>query len=504
MRTMLLKRIEQLASLNPQRSAITFVGQSYSYAALGEAVERLRGSLAARGIGPGDSVAVILPNCPHFVLAHLAVLGLGAVCVPVSVQHKAREIAWQIEDTEARAFIGWENLAGESEKALAQSESLKLRVYLGDQPPEGAESLVNLVAGGERLPAADLEESALAAIIYTAGTGGHPRGVELTHNGFTEQVVELGGMLRIRDTDIFSGTIPFSGIAGLTLCVHLPLAFGAEMHIQSRFHPGDALECLHNGSVTVCIANPAAFAAMASFPSVEKYDLGNLRYAISCENKLTEQIARDVEEKLKIRIFEGYGTTESGGIVALNLFPELTERGSVGQPVRGYEIAVLDESGKMTPPGIVGHVAVRGPSLMSGYHNRPEKTRQVVRDGWLLTGDRGRLDADGNLFITGHSSSLIVKGGFPVCASEVEEVIAGLPHVKDVAVVGIPDPMLGEEIRACVVLKEGAVIGPIEIIEYVRERVAAYKCPKTVKIYKELPRTTSGKIIRNRLSEDRL
>ena len=501
---MLLKRFEHFIAQDAQRSAITFGGQSYSYAALNEAVERLRGSLAAQGVQRGDCVAVMLPNCPHFVIAHLAVLGLGAVSVPVNVQHKAREIAWQIEDTEARAFIGWENLAGESEKAVSQAESLRLRVYLGDQRPEGTHSLVDLITNGEKLPAAeDLDESALAAVMYTAGTGGHPRGVELTHGNFAAHAEETGGLLRIRESDVFSGTVPYSGIAGLTMCVHLPLAFGSEMHIQSRFHPGDALHCLHDARVTVFVANPAAFAAMTGFPSAEKYDLTCLRYAISCENKLTEQVARDAEEKLKIHIFEGYGTTETGGLVALNLFPGLTERGSVGQPIRSHEIAVVDESGMPVLAGVVGQVAVRGLSLMRGYHNRPEKTRQVMHDGWLLTGDRGYLDAQGNLFITGHSSALILKGGFPVCASELEEVIAGLPHVKDVAVVGVPDPVLGEEIRACVVLKEGAVIGPIEIIEYVRERVAAYKCPKTVKMYKELPRTTAGKIIRNQLKEDR-
>jgi len=501
---MLLKRIEHFAARESQTSAITFGGQSYSYAALNEAIERLRGALAAHGVGRGDCVAIMLPNCPHFVIAHLAVMGLGAVCVPVNVQHKAREIAWQIEDTEARAFIGWENLAGESEKAVSQAESLRLRVYLGDQRPEGTQSLVDLIANGESLSAAaDLDESALAAVMYTAGTGGHPRGVELTHGNFAAYAEETGGMLRIRETDVFSGTVPYSGIAGLTVCVHLPLAFGAEMHIQSRFHPGDALKCLHDARVTVFVANPAAYAAMVGFPSAEKYDLASLRYAISCENKLTDQIVRDAEEKLKIRIFEGYGATETGGVIALNLFPELTERGSVGQPIRAHEIAVLDEDGKPVLTGIVGQVAARGPSLMRGYHNRPEKTRQIMHDGWLLTGDRGYLDAQGNVFITGHSSALILKGGFPVCATELEEVIAGLPHVKDVAVVGIPDPVLGEEIRACVVLKEGAVIGPIEIIEYVRERVAAYKCPKTVKMYKELPRTAAGKIIRNQLKEDR-
>jgi long-chain acyl-CoA synthetase len=502
---MMLRQIERLTAQNPQHAAIHFAGQSYSYAALNEAVERLRGALSAHGVARSDCVAIMLPNCPHFVIAHLAIMGLGAVSVPVNVQHKAREIAWQIEDSEACAFIGWENLAVESEKALGQAESLRLRVYLGDQRPEGSLSLVDLLTDGERLPAAtDLDESVLACVIYTAGTSGHPRGVELTHGSLAAHAEEMGGTLRIHDTDVFYAMLPYSGVAGLTAGVHLPLTFGAATHVQSRFHPGDALACLQEARVTVFVANPSAYAAMAGFPSSDKYDLTSLRYAVSCENKLSELIARDVEEKLKIRIFEGYSTTETGGIVTLNLFPGLTGRGSVGQPIRSHEISIMDESGNPLPPGDAGQVAVRGPSLMRGYHNRPEKSRQVMQNDWMLTGDRGYVDAQGNLFITGHSSALIVKGGFPVCASEIEGVIGGLPHVKDVAVIGIPDPVLGEEIRACVVLKEGAVIGPVEIIEYVRERVAAYKCPKTVKMYKELPRTPTGKIIRSQLREDRL
>jgi long-chain acyl-CoA synthetase len=501
---MLLKKLERFAEQNPDHVAVAFGGQSYSYAALNTAVERLRGALAAQGITRGDCVAIMLPNCPHFVIAHLAVLGLGAVSVPVNIQHKSREIAWQIEDSEARAFIGWTNLAAEAEKAVPQSESLRVRVYLGDELPEHAASLLEFIQNGERLPSIeDCEESSLAAIMYTAGTGGHPRGVELTHGSFDAQASEMSALLRIRETDIFLGTIPFSGIAGLTMNVHLPLTCGAEMQIQSRFHPGDALECLQNSHVSIFVTNPPALASISSFPAVEKHDLSGLRYVISCECKLTEQIARETEEKLKIRIYEGYGTTESCGIVALNLFPGLTERGSVGQPLPSHELAIWDELGKPAPADTPGQVVVRGPGIMHGYRNRPEKTRQVIQDGWLMTGDRGYLDAHGNLFITGHSSALIIKGGFPVCSYELEEIVAGLPHVKEVAVVGVPDPVLGEEIKACVVLKEGALIGPVEILEYVRERVAAYKCPRTVKLYKELPRTPAGKIIRSHLKEDR-
>lgn len=501
---MLLQPIDRFCTANPSHNALTFNGQSYSYAALWEAVERLRGSLASRGIGKGDSVAIMLPNCPHFVIAHLAVLGLGAVSVPINIQHKAREIAWQIEDSEARALIAWTNLAAETEKAVFQSDSLRMRVYLGDAVPADALSLLDMIGQGERVSLnTDASENDLAAIIYTAGTGGHPRGVELTHAAFAAHARTLGQLLRLRDTDVFYGSIPFSGIAGLTLTVHLPLMAGAHMQIHSRFHPGDALRCLHDNHVSVLIANPVSYSLMTTFPSTEKYDLSQLRYAISCEAKLTDQIAREADEKLKIRIFEGYGTTESCGLVTLNLFPGLTERGSVGQPIPGIELKIVNEAGKIPDIGEAGQVAVTGPTIMHGYRNRPDKTRQVLSDGWLNTCDRGFLDEQGNLYVTGHGAEIIMKGGFPVCSREIEEVVEGLPHVREVAVVGIPDSILGEDIKVCVVLKEGASIGPGEIVEYVKERVAAYKLPKLVKLYKELPRTATGKIIRSQLKEEK-
>jgi long-chain acyl-CoA synthetase len=187
----------------------------------------------------------------------------------------------------------------------------------------------------------------------------------------------------------------------------------------------------------------------------------------------------------------------------MNLFPQLLPRNSVGQPLPGHEIATIDSSGRPQIGGAEGQIIVRGPTIMQGYRNRPDKTKQVLREGWLLTGDRGCLDEQGNLRVVTHSSELILKGGFPVYAREVEAVVEGLPHVLEVAVVGIPDPVYGEEIKACVVLKEGAVIGPGEIVEYVKERIAPYKCPKIVRLVKELPRSPGGKILRGQLKEDR-
>jgi long-chain acyl-CoA synthetase len=500
---MLIESFARYATEHPDQTALSFNSQSITYGALWEAVRRLKGSLVARGIGKGDCVAILLPNAPHYVISYLAVVCLGAIAVPIHAQSKSREIAAQIEDCEARAIIAWDHLSAEAEKAVANNESIRLRIYLGDDLPHGALSLVDLISHGEPSEYCLAEVSDLASIIYTSGATGHPRGVELTHANLSTHAREMGKLLRIRESDRVLCVLPFSGICGLTLGILLPLSHGAGIYIQSRFHPGDVLNSLHDDQISVLLANPSSYALMAAFPSAEKRDLKAVRIPISCEAKLTDQIARDVEEKLKLHLFEGYGCTETCGVISLNLFPALLPRGSVGQAIGDHEIAIVDSAGTPMQTDKEGYIAVRGPVVMNGYRNRPDKTKQVLRDGWFITDDRGSLDYQSNLFLAGHDTELIVKGGFPIRCREIEEIVEGLPHVSEVAVVGVPDPIFGEEIKACVVLKDGAVIGPSEIMEYVKERIAMYKCPKIIKLYKELPRSSSGKIIRGQLKEEK-
>jgi len=500
---MLLSLFDRTVARCAERNALVFNGQTHSYAALGSAVERLRGSLAAKGISAGDRVALVMPNSPHFIISHLAVIGLGAVSVPIHPQSRAREIAWQLEDAEASAVIAWSHLANDVEKAVSQTESVRLRAYVGEDIPRGADSVVEMIAQGQPLASVASTADDLAAILYTSGSGGHARGVELTHGNFASHVTELASLLRIRESDRFLGTLPFSSGTGLCMGIHLSMLNGSQLEIHSRFHPGDVLKSLHESQITVMMSNPSGFALMAGFPSTDKYDLSQVRYALSCDAKLSDSVARDVEEKLKLHIMEAYGSTETCGVIAVNLFPALVPRGSVGHPIGDHEIQVADENDAPASVGTVGQVCVRGPAVMRGYRNRPDKTRQALRDGWFMTGDRGRLDYQSNIFVCGHSSELIIKGGFTICCREIEEIVEGLPHVLEVAVVGIPDALFGEEIKACVVLKEGASIGPSEVIEYVKERAAVYKCPKVVKLYKELPRTPGGKIIRSQLKEEK-
>ena len=495
--------IERWAAERPDALAVSLKHQRHSWTEMNEAVRRFRGALAERGVAKGDHVAILLPNCPHFVISYFAALGLGAVAVPINIQYKAREIGWQVESAEAKVVIGWSKFRDEVEKAVTHLESVTHRIYLGDEIPEGADSMTELLGSCAPLDSdASIQESDIAALLYTAGTSGKPRGVELSHGNLLSQTVELGRLLRIRPDDSMLGVLPFTGIMGLTTVLHLSLYHGASLSIHSRFHAGDILDALTEEKITTFAGNPFMYALMATFPLSDKHSFEHLQRLICCESRLSAETAHAITERMKVPVSEGYGTTETSGIIAYNAFPGLANEGSVGQPIGETEIAIFDIKDKIALPGASGRVAVRGPSVMQGYRHRPDRTSQVMlKDGWFLTDDIGVMDGESNLTVTGHVGEIIHKGGFPVHPREVEEVVEGLPHVEKVAVIGMPDPVYGEDIKACVVLKEGANISPGEIIEYVKERIALYKCPKLIKFVKELPVTSDGRILRSHLKE---
>jgi long-chain acyl-CoA synthetase len=501
---LLHQAIEYWAAERPNAPAVSLRHQLHSWAEMDLAICRFRGALVDRGVGKGDHIAILLPNSPHFIIAYFAALGLGAIAVPINIQHKAREISWQVESTESKIVIGWSKFRAETEKAVAHLDSVAHRIYLGDEIPEGAESLTDLLASGEPAKSdSGIRDEDPAVVLYTAGVSGKPRGVELSHGNLVAQSAALGKLLRIRPEDSMLGVLHFTGIMGLTTALHLPLYHGARVSIHSRFHAGDVLDCLSEEKISLFAGNPFMYALMATFPTTENHCFDQLHHLICCEAKLSSETAVLITEKLKVPVCEGYGTTETSGIIAYNTFPGLSTEGSVGQPLSGTEITILDDQDQIAMAGVTGRVAVRGPSVMQGYRHRPDRTAQVMlRDNWMITGDLGILDDDSNLFVTGHIGDIIRKGGFPVHPREIEEIVEGLPHVEQVAVVGIPDPVYGEDIKAFVVLKPGANISPSEIIEYVKERIALYKCPKLIKFVKELPTTSCGRIIRSQLKDD--
>jgi long-chain acyl-CoA synthetase len=496
----LLDLIAKSAASYPGHTAVTANNQAYSYEMVFDAADRLRGSLAEMGIRRGDRVGIMLPNCPHFPIAYYAVLGLGAVAIPLNIMLKAREMAYQLEDSEARAIIAWESFSPEVEKAAANLEVLTFRIYLGDNLPSGSLGLVDLIRQGNSMPPSqEVSPDDVAVILYTAGVTGRPKGAELTHHNLAFHASEFRTHLRITSKDRFLAVVPFYHALGQGMLMNLAFVSGAELVIHSRFHPGDVLRALQEEQITYFLGVPTMYNSISGFPSVTKYETRLLRHCISGGAKLPQQLALYFEQQCGHILMEGYGLSETSSMVCLNTTVDAGYNGSVGAAIRGISVKIVNEEDTELPIGEVGEILIRGETLMQGYRGRPDLSAQALRGGWFHTGDLGRIDIDGNLYVVDRKDDMILKSGFKIYPREIEEVIEQLPHVQEVAVVGVPDPVVGEEIKACIVLKEGADLSSGDILEYCRERMAAYKCPRIVRFYKELPKAPGGKILKSEL-----
>jgi long-chain acyl-CoA synthetase len=492
--------IAETAAANPGRTIVSWNGQDHSYDAMNDAIERFRGSLAEIGIGRGDRVCVLLPNSLHFPIAYYAVLGLGAIAVPLNIMLKARELAYHLEDADARAIIAWSNFAPEVEKAAANLDGLGFRIYLGDEVPAGSLAMVDLIRRGTHMPSSpEVSLDDVAVILYTAGVTGPPKGAKLSHHNLAHHAAEFRNLLRISPKDRFLAVMPFYHALGQEMVMNLAFAGGAQLVIHSRFQPGDVLQALQEERITYFLGVPAMYSLMADDPSAQKSGTESVRYCLSGGSKLSQELAAKFETHCGHTIMEGYGLSETGSMVCLNTAADTGYNGSVGRPIRGVDLRIAGEGDRELPVGEAGEVLVRGETVMQGYQGSPDLTSQAMRGGWFHTGDLGRIDIDGNLYLVDRKDDMILKGGFKIFPREIEEILEQLPQVREVAVVGVSDPVIGQEIKACIVLKDDVDLSSGDILEYCGERMAAYKCPKLVRFYKELPKAPGGKIVKSDL-----
>ncbi len=499
---LVLARIERIAAERPAAVAIEAPNRSITYGELLIAVCQLQSALTVRGVAKDNLVALTLPNGPEFIIAHLALLRLGAITVPVHPDSSLRDLEGALSECKPAAVIlgraALQTLGRDSEALSA----IPLRVLCGDSPSEGWITLAELQSGEASTErAADVAEQDLAAVVCTSGVTGAPCVVELTHLNFAHQAHQVCRALRLRDTDRIVHGGSFSTIFGLTLGVHLPLTAGATI-VLADYH-ADMAETVQQRNVTILTASPAEYGRLNEPVPETPVEATPLRLAICCDGRLFEETRQKAEARLGHEVLAGYGLVETCGLIALNLYPHEENRQGVGEPLAETEIAVLDESGKRIGAGGEGRIAVRGPSVMLGYRNATDRMKEVLKDGWLSTGDFGSVDYHGSLNLLAYSGERVTKGGFPVYVGEVEDMLRSHAAVKDVAVVGVVDQVYGEEIKACIVLRNGANLAPNDVIQFIKEHVPAYKCPRIIKFYKELPRTPDGKIRRAMLREDR-
>jgi long-chain acyl-CoA synthetase len=490
----LFQNLADTAAAAPHRVALKLDVVEISYGALDAATARVAGMLRARGIEPGDRVGVMLPNVPHFAFAYYGILRAGAIVVPMNVLLKAREVAYYLSDSGAKAMFAWHTFAEEAVKGAEQAGAECILV----EPAE----FQQLLGGAE--PVDEPAERAgddTAVILYTSGTTGQPKGAELTHDNLRTNAEISGELFDLGAEDVVLGALPLFHSFGQTCALNAAIAAGATLTLVPRFEPAKALEVIQRDRVTVFEGVPTMYAAMLHHPGAEDFDTSTLGRCASGGASLPVEVLRAFDTKFGAKILEGYGLSETSPVASFNHADRERKPGSIGTPIRGVEMKVVSDNGEDLPTGEVGEIVIRGHNVMKGYWRKPDATAESISaDGWFKTGDMARVDEDGYFFIVDRKKDMIIRGGYNVYPREIEELLYEHPAVREAAVVGIPHPELGEEVGAAVALKENATAEPEELQAFVKEQVAAYKYPRQVWLVPELPKGPTGKILKREIS----
>jgi long-chain acyl-CoA synthetase len=502
--------LRESARRTPAKTAVILGEARLSYAQLDELSDKLAANLTAAGLAIGDRVGLQLPNIPQFVIAYFGILKAGGVVVPMNVLLKAPEIAFQLEDSGARALITYGGFADEAAKA-AEAAALTSLYIVGEtvggtgEAGSGALPFEALLAGdapGSQLAARGPADPAV--IIYTSGTTGTPKGAVLSHIGLYMNADIPGRLFEFSADDVALVALPLFHVFALSSIMNTCVLLGGTMTLVPRFDPRAVLETMQRDRVTVFMGVPTMFIALlqaVDAVDAADYDLASLRVAVSGGAPIPAEVIDSFESRFGVAILEGYGLSESSSTATFNISVSERKVYSVGKPIWGTSLQIWDDDSRPLPPGAdhVGEVVLRGMNIMTGYHNNPEATAKAFAGGWFHTGDLGYIDEDGFLFIVDRIKDLIIRGGYNVYPREVEEVLYAHPAVAEAAVIGVPDPKMGEEVRAIVAVRPGQSVTEAELIEFVKERAAAYKYPRTIEFRDSLPKGATGKILKKEL-----
>ena len=491
----LAANLTRSAAARPDRVAIRMSDQTIDYRTLDGASSRVAALLTARGLGPGARVGIMLPNVPEFAVVYYGVLRAGGVVVPLNPLLKSREVAYYLDDSGASVIFMWHGVAGEIADGVAKAGAEAIVV----DPASFAGLLAAAAPAGEVV---DRAFDHTAVILYTSGTTGQPKGAELTHANLVTNVEVTGNdLLHLGPEDVIFGGLPLFHSFGQTCTLNAAVAAGACLTLLPRFDPAQALRTLADHGATVFAGVPTMYGALLQVRDRAEYDVSALRLCISGGAAMPVEVLRRFEDAFGCMVLEGYGLSETSPVASFNHPDRERKPGSIGTPIRGVEMRVVDEAGVEVPQGEVGEIAIRGHNVMKGYWNKPEATAQAIsEEGWFRTGDIGRVDEDGYFFIVDRKKDLIIRGGYNIYPREVEEVLYEHPDVAEAAVIGFPHAELGEEVGAAVVVKPGATVTPDELRAYAKAQVAAYKYPRRVWLVDALPKTSTGKILKREIT----
>ncbi|MCD5323790.1 MULTISPECIES: long-chain-fatty-acid--CoA ligase [Pontibacillus] len=524
--------LKESALQYPKKKALHFMGKEISYDSLYSEVQQFASYLQYLGLRKGDRVSIMLPNCPQSVIAYYGILQAGGVVVQTNPLYVERELEYQMKDSGAKMIVCLDvlyprvtNIKGKTDlehvivtgikdylpfpKNVVYPYIQKKQYGLIVRPEHGGDTHVwedlMLDASGI-VHEVDIDPKEDVAILqYTGGTTGFPKGVMLTHYNLVSNTQMSDAWLykAKKGEEIILGILPFFHVYGMTSVMNLSIMLGNKMILLPKFEVEDVLKTIQKQRPTLFPGAPTIYIALLNHPSLQKYDLSSIEACISGSAPLPAEVQEQFERVTGGKLVEGYGLSESSPVTHSNFVWEKRVSGSVGVPWPDTDAKIFKpETTEEAEPGEIGEIAVFGPQIMKGYWNKPEETAQVLREGWLLTGDLGYMDEEGYFYIVDRKKDMIIAGGYNIYPREIEEVLYEHEAIQEVVVAGVPDPYRGETVKAYVVLKENKTLTEEELDAYSRKHIAAYKVPRIYEFRTELPKTAVGKILRRSLVDE--
>ena len=506
--------LENSAIKYPNKTAFTFMNTSLSFSQTNAVANQVANALVEIGIEPGDKVALSCFNLPYFPIIYNGILKAGATVVPLSVLLKADEIQYHLENSEAKAYfcftgtedlpMGKMGLAGFSEAKKCDHFFMIMPKAEMSSPIEGIKTLGSLLKNAS--PVFDTvatKETDTAVIVYTSGTTGKPKGAELTHSNLLQNTILSADLYNCNKDDTILIVLPLFHIFAMTVLMLSAMYKGATSILLPRFDPNSVLNLLDKHKITVFAGVPTMYWGLNNYLDANNFDISNiksnLKMCLSGGASLPVTVLEKFEELFETEILEGFGMSEGSPVVTFNQLDVGRRPGSVGTPVWGVKVKLVDTDGNEVAQGEKGELLYKGHNVMKGYYNNPEATAKTIQNGWLYSGDIAIKDKDGFYFIVDRTKDMIIRGGLNVYPREVESVMMQHPDVSMAAVIGIPDEEMGEEVKAFVVLKENTSATEEELRQFTKDNIAAYKYPRVIEIIKALPTSATRKILKKEL-----
>jgi long-chain acyl-CoA synthetase len=513
--------LEDSAEKYADREAVVLGDRRLTYAQVNAAANQVANLLTSRGIEPGDKVALSCPNLPYFPIVYYGILKAGGTVVPLNVLLKAREVAYHLADSEAKAYFCFQGtpelpIGAEGHAGFAQTDSCEHFFLItadpaAESPIEGAETLRQALKGQSPVfETREVDGDDTAVILYTSGTTGQPKGAELMHRNMHSNAASGEALFGANadDPDTYLCVLPLFHSFGQTVITNGAFTYGGTVVMLPRFEAEAALRTMAAEGVTFFAGVPTMYWGLLGALDDSGVDVkqlaANLRIAAAGGSALPVEVHKNFERRFGVTILEGYGLSETSPVASFSPLGEDVRVGSIGVPIPGVEMKLINpEPGQWdeVPEGEVGEIAIKGPNIMKGYYNRPDATAEAIRDGWFRSGDLGVRDADGWYSIVDRSKDMIIRGGYNVYPREIEEVLMTHPAVSLAAVIGIPSDEHGEEIKAVVIKnKDHDDVAESDLVAWAKKEMAGYKYPRVVEFVDELPMTATGKILKRELS----